>query len=174
MKQREVAKVLGVAISTAGNIEYSPFKVIDRRKAVILADHYKLRGAQQADFMAAWEECPLSPDGQKRKEYWKKRNALRSKAKNHDPIKYGLVECLGIIITDRPDNQVCTCDESDVRRCIVCYALERVGAISPFTPADRDQILSQLAKAREELLPAVEKTLARPEPIAADDEIFGG
>jgi hypothetical protein len=153
-------------------MEYSAFKVIERKKAQRLAEHYRLSGAQLTEFLAAWDACPLSPHGEKRKEYWQKRNAIKSKSKNHDPLKFCLVECLGIIITDRQDDQVCMCDDSG-DRCAICYSLERVGADSPFTPADRDKILGQLAKAREELLPAVAKTLARPEPIA-DDEIFGG
>lgn len=173
LKLREVAAAIGVADSTAGNMESSQFKVISRDKALKLSNFYKLSASQMTEFMAAWEACPLSPHGEKRREYWKKANELRSKAKNHDPMKCGLVECLGIILMDRPDDQVCACDGTET--CSVCYALARIGVTSPFTPSDREKILTQLTKLHEELLPKRVLPGRRPPPTEpAADEIFGG
>lgn len=168
LKQREVAAVIETALSTVGNLECSPYKVINRNRAEKLAKYYKLSASERAAFLAAWEACPLSPDGENRKEYWNKRNALRSKAKNHDPNQCALVECLGIILMDRDDASMCECAPD--KKCTVCYALERVGAPSPYTPADRDKILAQLLKKHEALLPF---RVSRPAPPASD-EIFGG
>lgn len=173
LKQREVAAIIGVALSTVGNMECSPYKVINRSRALALAAHYGLKGKDLDDFVRSWDACPLSPHGEKRKEYWKKRNELRSKAKNHDPMKCGLVECLAIILMDRPDSDVCFCDGDEM--CSVCYSLGRIGATSPYTPADRGQILAQLAKMRDALLPTrVPVRASAPPSEPPSDEIFGG
>lgn len=171
LKQREVAAIIGVAVSTVGNLECSPYKVINRKKAFMLATHYRLTGEALSEFIGMWEACPLSPHGEERKEYWKRRNALKSKAKNHDPMKCGLVEAIGIILMDRSEADICSCDESEV--CTVCYSLGRIGATTPYTAADREKILGQLAKMREELLPnrVPIRTSARD---LVPDEIFGG
>lgn len=169
LKHREVAAAIGCAVSTYGNVESSPYKVISRGKAAKLIELYRLSPERTAELLTKWDACPLSPFGQKRAKYWEKRNKLRNKAKNHDPLKFALAECIGIILMDRADDQVCEC--LDGERCTVCYALERIGATSPFTPADRDKILAQLAKIREDLMPA-----RQAEPPAIElppDEIFG-
>lgn len=151
LKHREVAAALGVAVSTYGNVESSSWKVINRQRATKLIELYSLPPDRAAALLAAWDACPLSPFGEKRKKYWEKRNALRNKARNHDKLKFGLVECLGIILMQNPDDQVCTCDFGGPS-CSVCYSLEAVGADSPFTPADRDKILAQLSKIRNDLM----------------------
>lgn len=175
LKQREVAAIIGVALSTVGNIECSPYKVINRKKALMLATHYKLVGDELREFVAMWEACPLSPHGEGRKEYWKKRNALKSKAKNHDPMKCGLVEAIGIILMDRADDDVCFCTQDEM--CTVCYSLGRLGATSPYTQADREKILAQLARMRDELLSFRVPLRSAQDPGSApppDDDVFGG
>ncbi len=149
LKLREVAQVLGIANSTAGNLESCAFKVVSRDKAMRLAAFYELHAKDLADFISAWEAWPLSQHGKKRREYWAKQNERRSKAKNHDPLKLALVELLGLHIMALPEAEVCACD-FDIQ-CGVCGALDRIG-IDPFTPADRDKILARLGKVQQELL----------------------
>lgn len=169
LKQREVAALIGVKPATYGNVESSQYKVINRRRAVKLVEAYDLPTQRATELLAAWDRCPLSPFGEKRKHYWEKRNLLRSKAKNHDPLKFALAECVGIILMDRPDDLVCEC--ADGALCTVCYSLHRLGATSPFNQADRDKILAQLAKIRADLMPARQAEAAPPDP--PPDEIFG-
>lgn len=151
LKQREVALAIGVKLSTYGNLECSHWKVVGRDKAVRLIPLYDLSPDRSAVLLDAWERCPLSPHGEKRREQFKKTNEFRSKARNHDSLKLALVELLGLHLMALPDAEVCACDFGTV--CGVCAALERVG-LGPFTPADRDRILAQLVKIREKMAPA--------------------
>lgn len=150
MKQREVRAFLGLNGSTYGNVESSKWKVINRDRAAKLIELYELSPQEASDLLAAWDRCPISPGGQLRKEFWQKRNELRSKAKNHDPLKLALVELLGLHLMAVPDAEVCACDFGTV--CGVCKALERLG-ITPFTPADRDKILTRLVKIQQDMTP---------------------
>lgn len=150
LRQRNVAEAVELSPSTIGNAESAPHRVLGRDAAVRLASFFKLNEADVASLLAAWEETPLSEYSIKQQEYWKKRNELRSKAKNHDPLKLALVELLGLHLMALPDAEICACDFGTV--CGVCAALERVG-LPPFTPADRDKILTQLVKIRERLAP---------------------
>lgn len=151
LKQREVASAIGVKLSTYGNIESSHWKVVSRAKASKLIEFYALPPDRAAALLDAWDRCPLSPHGEKRRETWQKINAGRSKAKNHDRLKLALVELLGLHLMAVPDADVCACDFGAV--CGVCKALEALG-IAPFTPADRDKILTQLVKIQEKLTPS--------------------
>jgi len=171
LKQREVAELIGVAPATWGNVESSAFKVINRQRALKLIEKLNVPTPRATELLEAWDRCPLSEFGKKRKDYWSKRNIQRNKARHHDRLKFALVGCLGIILMDRPDDAVCECDGTGAT-CTVCYALEAVGA-ARFTPADRDKILRQLAKAHEDLLPK-QAVRSEPDPIPAEDEIFGG
>lgn len=148
LKQREVAAAIGVKNSTYGNVESSQWKVINRDRAAKLIGLYALPPDRAAELLAAWDRCPISPGGQQRKQFWAKRNELRSKAKNHDPLKLALVELLGLHLMAVPDAEICACDFGTV--CGVCSALARLG-LGPFTPADRDRILEQLVKIREKI-----------------------
>lgn len=150
LKQREVAAAIGVKGSTYGNVESSQWKVINRDRAAKLIGLYGLSPDMAAQLLAAWDRCPISPGGQKRKEFWQRRNELRSKAKNHDPLKVALVDLLGLHLMALPDAEICACNFET--KCGVCAALERVG-IGPFTPADRDQILDRLIDIRDKLVP---------------------
>lgn len=151
LKQREVAEGADVALSTISNAESAPHRVIARDAALRLTYFFELDEAASKEFMALWEETPLSEFSKSRREYWEKRNALRNKAKSHDKLKLALVELLGLHLMAVPDAEICACDFGTV--CGVCGALERLG-ISPFTPADRDKILARLVKIREDLATA--------------------
>lgn len=152
LKQRQLMPVIGVALSTVGALETSRWKVISRDRAEKLATFYNLDADRTSSFLEAWDAAPLSPHGEKRHEYWKKRNALKSKAKNHDALKISLVRLLGLHLMSVPDDQVCACDFG-APLCDVCRALERVG-IEPFTPADRDKILARLVAIQESMASA--------------------
>jgi transcriptional regulator with XRE-family HTH domain len=151
LKQREVAAAMGVKLSTYGNLECSHWKVVSRDKAAKLIALYSLSPDRAAVLLDAWDRCPLSPHGEKRRENWKKINSFRSKAKNHDPLKLALIELLGLHLMAVPDAEICACDFGTV--CGVCKALERLG-IDPFTPADRDKILTRLVKIQQDLAPS--------------------
>lgn len=150
LKQRQVAAGVGISLSTVGNAESAPHRVMGKDAAVRLTQFLNLDGAGSEALLAAWEDTPLSEYSQRQRQNWEKRNALRSKAKNHDKLKLALVELLGLHLMAVPDAEVCACDFGAV--CGVCAALERVG-LGPFTPVDRDKILTQLVKIQESLTP---------------------
>lgn len=149
LKQREVASAIEIKPATYGNLESSRFKVIRRSKAEMLADFYCLDSERRRTLLDAWDRCPLSPYGEKQRESWARRNALRSKAKNHDGIRRALVDLLGIHLMALPDDQLCSC-EFGSPTCPLCTALERLG-LDPYTPADRDRLLSKLWRLQEQL-----------------------
>ncbi len=145
LKQRDVAAVLGIRLSTYGNLESSPHKVIRKQRAEVLSGFYGLGPEDHARMMDAWERCPLSPYGEKRKGAWDRRNSFRSKAKNHDAIKLALVNLLGAHLMAIPDSDLCSC-EFGGEACPTCAALESVGLQSLVTRPDRDGILQSLSK----------------------------
>lgn len=140
-----------MALSTISNAESSPHRVIARDAALRITYFFGLDDATSKEFMALWEETPLSEFSKSRRAYWEKRNALRNKARASDGDRAALVELLGLHLMALPDAEVCACDFGTV--CGVCAALGRVG-LGPFTPADRDRILAQLVKIREKMAPA--------------------
>jgi transcriptional regulator with XRE-family HTH domain len=169
LRQREVAAAMGIKLSTYGNVESSPWKVVNREKATRLVALYTLPPDEAAALLDAWDRCPLSPGGEKRRDKWAKANALRNKAKGYDGLKLSVVELLGLHLMAMPDAEVCVCDAAMV--CSVCAALERVG-LDRFTPLARDRILARLITLQQELLAAVPVIATHLSP--APDEIFGG
>lgn len=151
LKQRQVAEGAGISLSTVGNAESAPHRVMGRDAALRLTHFLGLDDLGSQTLLAAWAETPLSEYSLKQRATWEKRNALRNKAKGHDRLKLALVELLGLHLMAVPDAEVCACDFGQV--CGVCKALEALG-IAPFTPADRDKILTQLVKIQEKITPA--------------------
>ncbi|HMG12898.1 MAG TPA: helix-turn-helix domain-containing protein [Gemmatimonadaceae bacterium] len=133
LKQREVAAVAGVAATTYGNVESSAFKVISRPRAERIANHYKLSPAQQTEFLAAWERCPLSAYGERRREGWARRDAVRAKLKQRDVMHMAFLEFIAYSIPHLPPSAQCRCEFGGgtswdpTRNCDMCYALEAVG-----------------------------------------------
>lgn len=150
LKQRQVAEGAGISLSTVGNAESAPHRVMGRDAAIRITHFFGLDAVGSEAFLAAWSETPLSEYSLKQRATWEKRNALRNKAKGHDRLKLALVELLGLHLMALPDAEICACDFGAI--CSVCKALERVG-IAPFTPADRDKILTQLVKIQSGLAP---------------------
>jgi len=150
LKQREVAQVIGVKLSTYGNVESSQYKVINRNKAFRLAEFYRLSPDRAAKLLDAWDACPLSPGGEVRRERWKLINERRAKAKNHDRMKLNLIELLGCRLMDIPDEQLCECSFGEPL-CVTCAALDAL-ALPPYTASDREKLFDQLHREREKLL----------------------
>lgn len=155
LKQRQIAEVAGVKLSTYGNVESSPWKVMRRDRAERLVRYYGMSPAQTAEFLSAWERCPLSTYGEKQREYWQKRHALRSKTKNYDRMRLALVEVLTALVPLLPDKDViCNCtfgggSPSDPNRsCEVCWALESLGLIDGW---QGDTTMDRLLKLQVEL-----------------------
>jgi len=138
LKQREVAEKIGIKLSTYGNVESSPWKVIRRERAQKLCEVYNLNEMDSANVMAMWELCPLSPEGQKNKAHWQRKNRIRSKAKNHDRVAASLIEMCSLAIELSAQGEVCNCGfggvtEADpTRSCEFCTAMEALG-LPPFT-----------------------------------------
>lgn len=151
LKQRQVAEGGGISLSTVGNAESASHRVMGRDAALRLTHFLELDGAGSETFLAAWAETPLSEYSLKQRATWEKRNALRNKAKGHDRLKLALVELLGLHLMAVSDAEICACDFGSV--CGVCKALDSLG-IDPFTPADRDKILTRLVKIQSDLAPA--------------------
>ncbi len=84
-----------------------------------------------------------SAAGQKRREYWARRNRARSKAKHHDRLFRSLVEVLGAFLPRLPVGELCSCAFGGDDMCELCSALDAVG-LPPFDTLDR--VLSDLAK----------------------------
>lgn len=145
LKQREVSAAIGIELSTYGNLESSPFKVISEQRADRLSGFYGLCKEDHEKLMEASRNCPLSPYGQKRREAYAKQNTQRAKAKGHDAMKLALVNLLGAHLMALPDSDLCSCEfGGDV--CPTCAALERVGLPPVASAPDRDEILKSLTK----------------------------
>lgn len=151
LKQLQVAEGASVSRSTVGNAESAPHRVMGRDAALRLTYFFQLDEQRSKRFIELWEQTPLSEYSKRQKGIWEKRNALRNKAKGHDRLKLALVELLGLHLMATPDSEICACDFGSV--CGVCKALESVG-IAPFTPADRDKILTRLVKIQQDMTPA--------------------
>jgi transcriptional regulator with XRE-family HTH domain len=149
-KQREVAAAMGVKLSTYGNLECSHWKVVSREKAVRLISFYGLLPDRAAVLLAAWERCPLSPHGEKRRAGFEKVRLFRGKARNHDSLQLGFIDLLAARLMDIADEFLCQCEFGEPA-CLTCGSLERLG-LPPYTGADRDQIFDQLEKLREKLV----------------------
>lgn len=149
LRQRQVAEGARIATSTVGNAESASHRVMGRDSAVRLTRFLGLVGTDAEAMMAAWEETPLSEYSQKQRKTWERRNALRSKAKNHDRLKLGFVELLGARLMDNPDDTLCQCEFGEPA-CLTCGSLDALG-LPPFTPADRESILDRLDQLQRQL-----------------------
>ncbi len=123
----------GVAATTYGNVESSAYKVISRPRAERIASHYKLPSAQREEFLDAWERCPLSEYGERRRAMWGRRNALRAKVKHLDVVLAAFLEYISLTIPYLPEGAQCRCEFGGgtawdpTRNCDLCVALEAVG-----------------------------------------------
>lgn len=153
-KYREVAKAIGIAVSTYGNVESSPFKVIRRDRAQALAKFYNLDDAVTSKLMKAWEGCPLSEGGEKRAEHWRNASLRRSKIRMHDRLQLACLELCSLVIEYAPDDGICICTFEGVhpsdpdRPCEFCSAMLALG-LDRFTT--RDAAISQLAALQAKL-----------------------
>jgi transcriptional regulator with XRE-family HTH domain len=148
LKQREVASGIGISPGAYGNLESSPFKVVRKDKAKKIAELYRLDVKASSDLMAAWERCPLSEGGEKRRAIWQQKNAQRSKAKRHDALEVALCEMLGVHIGAMDEDKICVCEFAG-DPCEVCAALGVLG-LDPYST--RDNAITQLAKLQEKLV----------------------
>lgn len=160
LTQKRVAELAGLATATIGTLEHSPYRVLGPENAVVLADKvFHLDRAQRAEFLAAHEATPLSPFSERRRDFWKKRNALRSKSKNYDRMHYALSELAMRFIQDTPPGDACRCEfgggsygDPD-KPCEVCFALETAGILGGL--GDQERTLGRLHKIMTELEPRV-------------------
>lgn len=151
LKQREVAHAIGVKLSTYGNTESSPHKVIGLDKVHRMIDLYGLTGNQAKSLIDAWERVPLSQYSSKLKKNWERRNLLRSKAKHYDRMMRSLAEVLGLALQPLADfykGRVCSCAFDREEPCEVCMALENLG-LDRFTTIEVAQ--DQIAKLQNKL-----------------------
>lgn len=141
LKQREVAEFIGVKLSTYGNVESAPHRVIREEKAARIAELYHLDPVRRAALILAWARTPLSEYSEKQRASWRRRSAYRSKAAGYDRLQASLVEMVSFVLAVAPAGQLCTCgldgkSESDsTRACELCTALEALG-LPAFTTAE--------------------------------------
>jgi transcriptional regulator with XRE-family HTH domain len=154
LKQREVAARIGIAVSSYGNVESNPHKTIRRERAERIGKLYELSAAMQAQLMAAWEAQPVTEYSQKQRESWSSKHSTRSKVKNHDRMKLGLLEMTTLLITNVADpGALCTCSEVDMfaedssgQQCELCDALRLLGLTGWTT---MEEVVAKLAAVQE-------------------------
>lgn len=153
LKQREVAKGIGVANATYGNVESSRWMVVGEQGARRIAKFYRLDRDQTDALLKAWRELPISKEGKKRREVYAKKNAQRSKSKHHDKLMLSLCEVLGLLLPMVPEERICACDLTST--CEVCAALENIG-LTTFTnlPATIDALAKLQGKLELAATPA--------------------
>lgn len=146
LTQRGVAWGMKVAPSTYSNLESRPHRVVAPDKLEALIRFYALDEAAAAEMRALYEALPLSSFATARREYWARRNKMRSKSLHHDRLFLSLVEVLGVLIPATPD-PVCSC-EFGAPACEVCSALNNLG-LNGWTT--REEVLANLAKLTDKL-----------------------
>lgn len=154
LKHAQVAAAIGIAVTTYGNVESGPWKVISRARAERLATLYQLGDEFRANLLGAWERCPLSRYGEKRRAAWERMRVRRSKLKHYDRMKLSLVEAVSLVLSHVHGRSPCTCmfgggtEYDATRNCEFCEALESLGI-----PADLDapRLYERLARMAEEL-----------------------
>jgi len=133
LKQRQVAEGIGVAVSTYGNIECTPHKIVSVDKVKKLAQFYQLDTADTDRLIAAWSELPISEYSAKQRERWAKQNSKRGKARAYDRLRLSVVELAGALVTEFGE-EACTClpeggtAQDPNQACEFCEVLEQVGA----------------------------------------------
>lgn len=151
LKQREVAEGIGVKLSTVGNIESSPWKVVGIDKVNRMVEFFQLPPDRAAELRSAWERVPLSEYGAKQRESWQRRNKMRSKAKHYDKVQRSLAEVLGLAIeamNHQYQGRVCTCAFDRDELCEICMALDNLG-LDTFTTLEK--ATSDLAALQDKL-----------------------
>lgn len=153
-KHREIAKAIGISTGGYGNAECSPYKVIRRTRAEALAKLYELDEESTSRLMKAWDKCPLSQHGERRKVGFDKRNARRARAKLADDLEFSCLELCSLVLEYAPEDSLCICTFEGVhpsdpnRPCELCLALIKLG-LPRFTT--RDAAIEQLAALQTKL-----------------------
>ena len=154
LKLRQVADAIGIAPSSAGNVEYSRFRVISDEKAARLADFYKLGPKTYPTrdaFMAASAALPISEYTANQRERWKVGNEQRSKSRRYELLFEAVnnLVCMHAAFGDP-----CTCtpavaesfDEPAVAgvTCALCQACQAMGI--PEGYGDSRVVLDRIGK----------------------------
>ena len=163
-KQREVAEFIGCKLSTYGNVESSPFKVIGRARVEKLVKLYSLTPDRAAELRTMWENVPLSPYSLRQRAKWQKRNTLRSMVARVPVLELALVEILSFAAGFAPDDALCVCGfdglvEGSDRACEVCEALSAL-RLPEFS--GREKLVSDLGVMHDRLM-ALRAPEATPE-----------
>lgn len=164
LKQREVAVQIGIKPATYGNVESSRWKVIRRDRVPALAAALGATAEEASQLMDAWDRWPFSAYSERQRERWAKRNALRSKVRQHDVLQRSLIEVILLLIGVAPDpDSLCNCEfgggtaDDPSRSCELCEALEALGLDSYIS---RQRTIEQLLKLHDRLEAAAHKTAA--------------
>lgn len=159
LKYREVASGIGIATTSYGNIESSPWRVVGEDRAKAIADFYQLDPDRRAVFMQAWSETPISKFSVERAEKWRVQNARKSAAKRLPKLELAALNLLGFAVQFVPDAELCRCGfdgkvEGGERSCEVCEALLALGLD---TFSTREKLVEGILKlhAKLEAAPAV-------------------
>lgn len=147
LRLRQVAEILGVALSTYGNVESSKYRIVGESKASALATFYRLPAPDRDRLMAAWSATPLSPFSEKRQERFEKLKQSRKLAKLVPALKLSLCEVLGMHIGLMDDDKICVCDFGG-EPCEVCKGLT---TLELDTFSTKDHALLQLTKLQDKL-----------------------
>jgi transcriptional regulator with XRE-family HTH domain len=170
LRQREVAERVGIGLSSYGNVESAPHRVISRARAESLADVFDLSDHERAGFLDAFERAPLSEYTIKNRARWDRRNKMRSKAKHHDRLFVSLIEMTSMfLMVCHNDADLCVCGfdgktEADpTRSCELCTALEALG-LDPFST--REDLVSKLGHMQDRIEAEAEAAKSSKAPAA--------
>lgn len=146
LRHKHTAEAMGVAVSTAGNVEYSRFRVVSDEKAAKLADLYKLgpnTTPTRAAFMAASAALPISEYTQAQREDWKRRNLVRSKSRRFDMMLEAIDD---IVCMLGAEGRPCTCtpelpgdfdvEPTPATVCPLCKAMQAMGIPEGYSSPD--------------------------------------
>lgn len=159
LRQREVAAACGIKASSYGNVECNNHKTIALDRVNLLADVYGLNEQAKAEFIAAWNELPMSTYSAKQTKTYLQRRETRSKVKNHDRLKLSLLELAVLTMTrDADPDTLCSCPEPDLFAgpdeqpqppCELCTALQLLGLTGYTTVAD---VMEKLAAIQDSMV----------------------
>lgn len=153
--QRQVAEAIGVKESTYANAEATRHRRLRHERVLRIASYHGLDPEQTNELVAGWEALPESDYNKRNSKSWAKRDARRSKLKNHDKLKLALLEVTTLLVTSTADpDTLCACSEVDMfseepssqQGCELCNALRLLG-LTGWT--NLEEVVAKLAAIQE-------------------------
>ena len=163
LKHREAAAGIGIGTSTYSNMESQSFVVVGESTVRKIVRFYSLDDKRAAELTAAWRELPVRQSTQRTRDAWKRKNAIRNKAKNHDRVALACASFAALYLLQLSDESaavVCRCDFEST--CEVCAGLQTMG-LPPYD--DRDSVIARIAKLQARLEVGAEAANGAPAEV---------